>query len=181
MWQNWTVLHAGLPWAGLQLHGGDKPATVWFLVDENTTAHVGETMMLTDDEIKTMWSHVPYIDEPQGGVNFARAIIAAYQAELRQGVELPEGLPLVISGAIFDFAGYLTTRPKVIEVGSAANASPMVELIKEWADLRGLSLDDAAVQSWQEWLPTGAAPAAQPATWTDDGGWTFTIEKPIKE
>ena len=79
-----------------------------------------------------------------------------------QGEQQPDGLPLVISGAIFDFAGYLTTRPKVIEVGSAANASPMVELIKEWADLRGLSLDDAAVQSWQEWLPTGAAPAAQP-------------------
>lgn len=109
------------------------------------------------------------------------AIESLREALAQQGEQQPDGLPLVISGAIFDFAGYLTTLPKVIEVGSAANASPMVELIKEWADLRGLSLDDAAIQSWQEWLPTGAAPAAQPATWTDDGGWTFTIEKPIKE
>lgn len=51
--------------------------------------------MLTDDEIKTMWSHVPYIDEPQGGVNFARAIIAAYQAKLLAGVEMPE--PTIIT------------------------------------------------------------------------------------
>ena len=61
-------------------------------------------------------------------------------------------LPLVIAGAIFDFAGYLTTRDTVIEVGSTANASPVADLVKDWAALRGLSLADAAVLSWQEWL-----------------------------
>ena len=29
-------------------------------------------------------------------------------------------------------------------------------------------------------LYAGAAPAAQPDTWTDDGGWTFPIEKPAQ-
>ena len=117
---------------------------------------------MTDDEIKAL-----ALKHSSDNVALARAIIAAHTAKLRQGVELPEGLPLVISGAIFDFAGYLTTRPKVIKVGSGANALPMVELIKEWADLRGLSLDDAAIQSWQEWLPTGAAPGPQ-AQQSDD-------------
>jgi hypothetical protein len=70
----------------------------------------------------------------------------------------PYGLPLVISGAIFDFAGYMTTRTEVIEIGSTANASPVVDLMKEFANLRGLSLDDAAVLSWQEWLSTTPRP-----------------------
>lgn len=64
----------------------------------------------------------------------------------------PDAMGLIVSGAIFDFAGYLTTRDKVIEVGSTANASPVADLVKEWAALRGLSLEDAAVLSWQEWL-----------------------------
>ena len=78
--------------------------------------------------------------------------IAALRAALAQP-DVPEGFVLVVSGAIFDFAGYLTTRTKVIEVGAAANASPIADLVKEWAKLRGLSLDDPAVLSWQEWLP----------------------------
>ena len=67
-----------------------------------------------------------------------------------------DGLPLVIAGAIFDFAGYLTTRPSVIEVGSPANASPIADLVKEFSKLRGLSLADAAVLSWQEWLKSAS-------------------------
>lgn len=76
---------------------------------------------------------------------------------LRAALEQPQdGLPLVIAGAIFDFAGYLTTRPRVIEVGSTANASPIADLVKEFAKLRGLSLADAAVLSWQEWLKSAS-------------------------
>jgi hypothetical protein len=76
----------------------------------------------------------------------------------------PDGLPLVIAGAIFDFAGYMTTRTDVIKVGATANAAPVADLAKEWAKLRGLSLDDAAVLSWQEWLPTAPHPTKQPLT-----------------
>ena len=59
-----------------------------------------------------------------------------------------DGLQMLISGAIFDFAGYLTTREKVIPVGASADAAPMVELIKDWAAKRNLSTNDAAVLSW---------------------------------
>ncbi len=59
-----------------------------------------------------------------------------------------EELQRIISGAIFDFAGYLTTREKVIEVGSSSNASPIVELIIEWAKLRNLNSEDADVEYW---------------------------------
>ena len=63
-------------------------------------------------------------------------------------------LESMISGAIFDFAGFLTTRSSTIEIGSKANATPVVELIKEWAALRGVSLDNADVTLWRERLIT---------------------------
>ncbi len=74
------------------------------------------------------------------------------EPQAQQHEPVANGLPLVIAGAIFDFAGYLTTRDTVIEVGSTANASPVADLVEDWAALRGLSLEDAAVLSWQEWL-----------------------------
>lgn len=76
-----------------------------------------------------------------------------YQAGVRVGAaRSQDGLSQAISGAIFDFAGFLTTRPNVVEVGSTANASPVADLVKEWAALRGLSLNDASVGAWQELL-----------------------------
>lgn len=90
-----------------------------------------------------------------------RALLASagvMQARSAQPVSVvPDGLPMLISGAVFDFAGYLTTRDKVIEVGATANASPIADLVKEWAEFRGLSIVDAAVLSWQYML--AAAPA----------------------
>lgn len=83
---------------------------------------------------------------------FYGALLAAQPVSV-----VPDGLPMLISGAVFDFAGYLTTRDKVIEVGATANASPIADLVKEWAELRGLSIVDAAVLSWQYML--AAAPA----------------------
>jgi hypothetical protein len=58
----------------------------------------------------------------------------------------------VIAGALFDFMGWLTTRPKRIMLSSADEASPAVDAIKDFAKLRGLSLDDAQVQNWQDVL-----------------------------
>ena len=63
----------------------------------------------------------------------------------------------IIAGALFDFMGWLTSRPKRIMLSSADDASPAVDAIKDFAKMRGLSLDDARVQDWQEAL------AEQPA------------------
>lgn len=45
-----------------------------------------------------------------------------------------------VQNAIFDFAGFLTTRPGSISFGSAENATPMVQLIEEWLASRDLTL-----------------------------------------
>ena len=58
----------------------------------------------------------------------------------------------IVAGAIFDFAGYLTTREKVIRVGSSAEASPMVDLITEWAKIRNLSIKEAKVKDWNRFI-----------------------------
>jgi hypothetical protein len=63
----------------------------------------------------------------------------------------------VIAGALFDFMGWLTSRNERLVLSSADNASPAVEAITEFAKMRGLSLDDARVQDWQDTTP----PAAQ--------------------
>jgi len=59
----------------------------------------------------------------------------------------------VIAGALFDFMGWLTSRKERIVLSSADNASPAVEVITEFAKMRGLSLDDAKVQDWNTTPP----------------------------
>ena len=68
-----------------------------------------------------------------------------------------------ISGALFDFCGYLTTLPRqqAITASEAHEASPMVEALKQWAAKRNLHLDDADVTGWSAALaatPAAAAP-----------------------
>ena len=63
----------------------------------------------------------------------------------------PEQEPVahpVIAGALFDFMGWLTTRKERIVLSSADEASPAVDAIRDFAKMRGLSLDDAKVQDW---------------------------------
>lgn len=56
----------------------------------------------------------------------------------------------VIAGALFDFMAWLTSRPKRIMLSSVDDASPAVDAIRDFAKMRGLSLDEAQVQTWQE-------------------------------
>jgi hypothetical protein len=63
----------------------------------------------------------------------------------------PEQEPVahpVIAGALFDFMGWLTSRKERIVLSSADNASPAADAIRDFAKMRGLSLDDAKVQDW---------------------------------
>ena len=58
----------------------------------------------------------------------------------------------IVAGALFDFMGWLTTRPKRIMLSSVDDASPAVDAIKDFAKMRGLLLDDARVQDWQDYI-----------------------------
>lgn len=59
----------------------------------------------------------------------------------------------MIAGALFDFLGYLTTRPEPLTLGSEHEAPPAVDALQAWASERGLSLEHADVHRWQQRLP----------------------------
>lgn len=65
-----------------------------------------------------------------------------------------------IAGALFDFMGWLTSRKERLVLSSADNASPAVDAIKDFAKMRGLSLDDARVQDWQNYTTSPQQQAA---------------------
>lgn len=64
----------------------------------------------------------------------------------------------VIAGALFDFMGWLTSRKERLVLSSADEASPAVDAIRDFAKMRGLSLDDAKVQDWQDMAKDSNAP-----------------------
>ena len=65
----------------------------------------------------------------------------------------------VIAGALFDFMAWLTTRDERLVLSGADEAGPAVEAITAFSKMRGLSLDDAQVETWQEAL---AQPEQEP-------------------
>lgn len=56
-------------------------------------------------------------------------------------------LERLIAGAVFDFAGYLSTRPGPITMDT------MLAHVKAWAGNRNLPLQDAMVTDWDTHLP----------------------------
>ena len=73
------------------------------------------------------------------------------------------------AGALFDFAGYLTTLPAkaAFPVGSHHSAEPMVEALKAWAKTRALSLESADVVGWDEGKKTAPPAAAREFSFTE--------------
>lgn len=67
-----------------------------------------------------------------------------------QEIERPLDIDAIVSGAIFDFAGFLTTLDETVEIGMREDASLMVELVRKWSDRRGLPIDNAEVEHWRE-------------------------------
>ena len=71
--------------------------------------------------------------------------------------ELESQLPAsVITGAIYDFAGYLTSLPhkEAIHCSEVHEAPPMVKAITEWCKRRNLCTADARVKTWREAIAT---------------------------
>ena len=92
-----------------------------------------------------------YVPEPVKSAQQALDKKAENARELGLDYEPAQQEPVahaVISGALFDFMGWLTSRKERLVLSSADNASPAVEAITEFAKMRGLSLNDAKVQDW---------------------------------
>ena len=77
------------------------------------------------------------------------------RGEWREASEPPEdamfsrgAVAAIVAGAIYDFAGFMTTRPVSVSIGASDACGPVVDLITSFAEKRGLDLEEAAVQSW---------------------------------
>lgn len=72
-------------------------------------------------------------------------------AQAQEGATQEQDIQQRIAGAIFSFAGYLTSIPKAraFTVSECHEAGAIVQEIQGWADEHGLSLDEARVQDWQ--------------------------------
>lgn len=58
----------------------------------------------------------------------------------------------IIAGALFDLMGYLTTRSERLVLSTADDASPAVAALEQFAQARGLLVDDADILYWQSVL-----------------------------
>jgi hypothetical protein len=59
-------------------------------------------------------------------------------------------LEQIIAGAVYDFAGHLTTLDEPIIIGTIYEAPPLFEQVIAWAYKRGLSLDQPLMNEWKE-------------------------------
>ena len=76
---------------------------------------------------------------------------------LRERLAQPEQKPVahsIVAGALFDFMGWLTSRRERLVLSSVDNSAPAADAIKDFAEMRGLSINDAQVQEWQGHLTT---------------------------
>ena len=105
------------------------------------------------------------IEELEDVADMAIKRIEELEAQLSATIAEPvckQAVPAsVIAGAIYDFAGYLTTLPhkEAIHCSVVHDAVPMVKAINDWCKRRNLCTDDARFGSWREAIAT--QPAAQ--------------------
>lgn len=60
-----------------------------------------------------------------------------------------EKLDHVVAGAIYDFMGWLTTRPEKITLSSTNDAAPAAEAVKDFLTMRGVAQDcEPMIQDW---------------------------------
>jgi len=103
-------------------------------------------------ELETFIRSAPDLQAELDATNRQVEILSDALAESRREIDA------MIAGALFDFMGWLTSRDQRLTLSSTDDASPAVEAITDFAKMRGLSLDDARVQDWQD---NTTPPAAQ--------------------
>lgn len=60
-----------------------------------------------------------------------------------------EKLDHVVAGAIYDFMGWLTTRPEKLTLSSSDDAAPAAESVKVFLMLRGVAQDcEPMIHDW---------------------------------
>ena len=124
-----------------------------------------------------LFGTVTLVQENQGGKHGLILLVQDPEPNFKAQPEQEPVAHSVIAGALFDFMGWLTSRKERIVLSSADNASPAVDGIRDFANMRGLSLDDAKVLDWnttppqRPWVGLTAQEAAD--CWTTSATQTW--------
>jgi len=62
----------------------------------------------------------------------------------------------LVAGALYDFVGYLSSRPGSVEIGADFDAQKMHGILGAWARRNGLTARDAYVTDWSDRLADGS-------------------------
>lgn len=91
-----------------------------------------------------------------------------------------ERLDHIVAGAIFDFAGFLTTRDERITLSAKDNASPAADAVKAFLELRGVNEKCEPFFQWPARCGGGESSAAATAleilssAMRDDPGYAWS-------
>lgn len=71
-------------------------------------------------------------------------------------MELSGGMQSLISGALYDFASYLTSRPTVLKAGASEPVYDVLEALQKWAAERQFEIEN--VDADLDWNKSASAP-----------------------
>lgn len=57
---------------------------------------------------------------------------------------------MIISGALYDFMGFLTSRPQEVTLSDHHTPHDLLDAFREWAEERNLNIENALVLDWRE-------------------------------
>jgi hypothetical protein len=56
----------------------------------------------------------------------------------------------IVAGALYDFMGFLTSRPEEITLSGHHEPHALLAALGEWAEARNLDIENALVREWHE-------------------------------
>ena len=118
------------------------------MTDRDIMQQALEALITCEVQIESEWGVARSMEQIEADGDTSPVILA-----LRERLAQPEQEPVahyVIAGVLFDFMGWLTSRKERLVLSSADEASPAVDAIRDFAKMRGLSLEDAKVQEWTD-------------------------------
>ena len=118
------------------------------MTDREIMQQALDSLITCEVQIESEWGVARSMEQIEADGDTSPVILA-----LRERLAQPEQEPVahyVIAGVLFDFMGWLTSRKERLVLSSADEASPAVDAIRDFAKMRGLSLEDAKVQEWTD-------------------------------
>ena len=113
--------------------------------------------------------NLPPLPEPYGQIGFHDVYTADQMRAHAQAALDALAAPIVsadlIAGALYDLMGHLTSRDETLHLGATEWATPAVDALVAFAEKRGLSLNNPAIEDWFTRLAAPNVPSGEPVAY----------------